>query len=75
MRFTSETAKQAKQIKQGKARARFWRKLGFPNCARARARLAEIRAEQRPKYTRAELEEMGAMPGLFDDAQGPLWPR
>jgi hypothetical protein len=66
MRFTSETGRQAKQIKQGKARARFWRALGFPNCARARAKLAEIREERRVGYTEAELEAMDYMHDLFE---------
>jgi hypothetical protein len=76
MRFTSETAKQAKQIKQGKARARYWRALGFPNLTRARARLAELREERKVGYTEAELAAMDCMHDLFDVTdEGPLPPR
>jgi hypothetical protein len=66
MRFTSETGKHAKQIKQGKARARFWRALGFPNCAPARARRAELREERRVGYAEAELNAMDGMHDLWD---------
>jgi hypothetical protein len=57
---------QAKQIKHGKARARYWRALGFPNLARARAKLAELREEHRVGYTEAELEAMDCMHDLFE---------
>jgi hypothetical protein len=66
MRFTSETAKQAKQIKQGKARARYWRALGFPNLTRARAKLAELREARRVGYTEAELDAMEVVGELFE---------
>ena len=51
---------------RGKRRAAFWRKLGFPNCARARAKLAELREHQRVGYTERELRIMSEMHGLFD---------
>ena len=31
----------------GQMRAAFWRNLGFPNCTRARERMAELREQRR----------------------------
>ena len=40
-------ARSARSRSHGLARAAYWRALGFPNCARARARQAELREERK----------------------------
>ena len=43
------------QAYAGRKRARYWRKLGFPNLVRARARLAELRLEGRTAFPESAL--------------------
>jgi hypothetical protein len=57
--------KAIKQIKQGKARVRYWRALGLPNCARARDRPAELREHARVVYGERALQAMECMYDLF----------
>ena len=52
--FTSENAISRRARGGGLARARFWRALGFPNMALARARMKEIREERKRETERAK---------------------
>jgi hypothetical protein len=45
--FTKEDCRKAHYIHAGRMRAKFWRKLGFPNLVRARAKQAQLREERK----------------------------
>ena len=55
MPFTRENAKAMRARSHGLRRAAFWRAQGFPNLVLARARRAEIRAEQKLEKAKGEL--------------------
>jgi hypothetical protein len=72
MRFTAETGWQAKQKKQGKSRARFWRALGFPNLVLARQKKYENWLMRQPKWADSELPDLLTtdIPRLPEDDDG-----
>jgi len=44
---TSAQGRSLRAKRAGQMRAAFWRHQGFPNCARARVRMAELREQRR----------------------------